>query len=347
MKSEITHSNDSMPVLITQVSDPAWARLKAYYERWAHFPPSWTNLKTRKAHWWNERGAVAFQRFGQTLVVAGEPVSHVSPQDVFDEFLCWARDQGLKATGYYTSEHIESGEMNRVPCGTATLVDLRNFATQGRERSELRRSFNQGARAGLRVEEVDAHKLSKNRDKLFAAYREWRKRKGRLKIEFFLSEPDFKPDPLIGTLERHWVCWNGDRVDAYVSMLPYRKGESVAYYVDHLIQNPRGHRFALDYLVAEIFLNLHRECVPEVSLGFNAFADCPFSLHPRGIFWFLEKNNWFYNASGLRYFKNKFGLSTEVRRYLWKAPWTPGWQAYWSIAQTSFSIHPFHARGVN
>lgn len=309
-----------------------WMSLKEHYRKWATYPPSWTNIKTQKWHWWGDQGAVAFSPVGRVLVVAGEPLGPGEKCDILKEFLNWAHSLGFRCTGYYTAPDLKSPGIKRTFCGTASLIHLRDFTLQGKKRGELRRALNQGARSNLQVEEiVSAPDKAKARPFLQHAYFVWRRTKGAFKIGFFLSE-DLQSS-LVADVEKWWVCWEKGEVAAYLTLLPYTSESGQrSYYVDQLIKNPSAHKFALDYLLARVLESLASSSVDQLSLGLNAFADCRLGLGTKGLMWGLGRLEFIYNSKGLRYFKNKFGLTMEEPRYLWRTKKTPAWMSWRSIA---------------
>jgi lysylphosphatidylglycerol synthetase-like protein (DUF2156 family) len=317
----------------------SWSQLSDYYKEWATYPPSWTSIKTQKWHWIGRDGVVAFSPVGSVLVVAGEPVGSGPKHEVMEQFLNWAQHLGFRCTGYYTTSEFQAPQIQKTFCGTASLVNLRDFTLKGKRREELRRALNQGLRSGLQVQLFQtSEEKERVRSQLVRAHNLWRKSKGPLKIGFFLSEEI--GSPLVEDVEKWWVCWEKDSVAAYLTLLPYRSstGET-CYYVDHLIQNPTAHKFALDYLLARVLEHLSQEDVVQLSLGLNAFADCSLGLGTKGLLWGLSHLEFAYNSKGIRFFKNKFGVTVEEPRYIWRTKQLSAFASWQSIVRATFIHH--------
>ena len=130
---------------------------------------------------------------------------------------------------------------------------------------------------------------------------EWLQQKGWFKIGFLLDsvQQAFKQK------ERRFVVLDeNDKLQAFLNLFSYANGTK--YYIQNLIQKPKGHKFALDFLISNLILLLESERVIELNFGF-----CPFqkviaqSWHEHAVS-LLGHFAPSYNPSGLYYFKKKF-----------------------------------------
>lgn len=269
------------------------------------FPLQSVALKSGKSFFWTEEGCVPFEKSKFALVMAGEPLapSHLK-NIVFQKFKDYGHSLKLPVCAYYVSGSFSPPGFRKMKVGQSSIVHLREFSLKGEKNKEIRRALNHGRRADLEFRELSGAEGRKVEEELFKLHRYWLKTRRGPQIHFLLSRPDLRSGG------RYFFVFEKGEISAFVSLYRYDHG----YYLDDMIQSPKGHRFALDFLIAQVLLLLEKEGVSELSLGFNAFEGVGthgFSLVLR----FLEQAQWPYKSQGLRAFKRKFN-GKEVSRYI-------------------------------
>ena len=279
----------------------------------AQFPLHQTFRKNEKKVFKSEKGKVFFEESYWHLVMAGEPV--VSPRfemaELLKDFLSFAKRRRKRVCGYYCSEAFNEMDLfQKRQIGTSTVLCLSNFNLKGREKRDLRRALNQGERDQLTFEEIKTG-TRKVDSKLDQLYQKWICTRRGPRIGFLLSPP------CIEKSDRCFAVWEKNELIAFVSLFAYEQEGKCSYYVDDMIHDPQGHRFALNYLLAEICLLLKKERVGHLSLGLNVFD----GMNRSGVLgWglsFFDFFQWPYKSKGLFLFKRKFSHRT-VPRYLIK-----------------------------
>jgi hypothetical protein len=278
------------------------------------FPPIFTHIKTGKNCFYKDGVAAAFEVTENCIVIAGDLISkYVGIQKIerherfYESLKKVANDNNKTVCGYYNSES-ESHPFKRKKMGTSSLIDMKKFTTNGYGARDIRYALNKGKKVDLKFFEVTGQK-SNFRIQVKSLYNHWLRSKKRPEIRFWLAPPSEQ------TLERWFVCYQGVRLMAFVSALPYKNG----IYIDNLLHAPGGHPYSLHYLLAKALLQLKSENVQEVSLGLNPFLGLkPCSL-TEWVLWLLGKTSILYNSQGIFDFKKKFSKN-HVDRYLFVNP---------------------------
>ncbi len=299
------------------------------------FPVNSSILIRDLSYFESDRGIVAYREVGGMRVVAGEPFDFKESMGVWQDFVRDSRKKNLKICGYYTSESFSWNEGVFIPCGTSSIVDLKNWDLKGAEFSESRRAINHKRRKNfeiLRLEEFKKREFAGK--KLLECFQEWKNQKPLLEVEFIISNqaPDFDE---ISSIEDWWVLLEGDQVSAYLSLLPYKSGK--AYYLDHLIQNPQGDKFALDALIVHVLQNCKERGALEFSFGLNPFDELDWRLPWESLVKMGQYVLPSYSAQGLNYYKSKFGSTDKKTRYLFYEQSMSPIKAFAAMARVSFN----------
>ncbi len=289
-------------------------------QRWVefnHFPPMAAILRTGLNLFLADKGVLAFSPGRTSNVIAGEPLTLVGRpgfnRELLDRFILWSHSQKRPVCGYYQSESQPSDHLTSHLAGTSTLIDLTCFDQLGRRFRDVRRAMNPLRTGKLTVREISDQKELWH-PKIELAYHTWLASKRGPTIGFILSPPRLA-HPL-SKHERWFLATEGPhQIEAFVSALPYFNENGTCWYLDHIIQMPRAHRFALDLLISQTLTRFRIEGAREASLGFNPFACLPKERILGCLFWFLRESELIYRGKGLRRYKKKFG-GHEIPRYL-------------------------------
>lgn len=261
--------------------------------------------KSNKLKFISEHGSVYFEESLQCFVVSGDPIVNQGSlvQDLMKDFVSFASNKKRAVCGYYFSKEFSiKNQLQFHKAGYSSFMNLQDFNLQGHSKRDLRRAISHGEKYGLKVKEISHAQKSKYYAAILKLEAEWLQSKKIPKIQFLLSSPkiNFKG----ADNERWFVVHKNNKLHGFVSIMPYKKGRS--FYVDHMIKAPQGNKFAMDYLLVNVFKKLKRLGVEEVSLGFNAFQGIiPQTFIELG-FWALGKVNWPYNSKGVYQFKSKY-----------------------------------------
>ncbi len=270
--------------------------------------------KTKKLIHSDQWGQLAYEKVGNTCVVAGDPAGRTlkSKATAFENFRQWAHANKFNVCGYYFSEEFSrSVPMNRHKAGVSLLLDLKSWNLKGGASEEARRSLRKGCNQQLEFVEVLQESLSEWDLALMQFSRDWRKSKGLFQVRFLLT-PLSRSLEFLSKGERLFVGHYRGELEAVVSVVSWAEG---CWYVDQLMQHPKGGRFALDFLLVNIIQQLKREGAKTLSFGF-----CPGVIHQSNSAVERTLKAWgkiklFYSPKGLYNFKKKYA-SQELDRYL-------------------------------
>lgn len=270
--------------------------------------------KTNKSIFSTPEGIVGYEERLNSFVVAGDPIGlEESPQDVFSEFYQWANKKKKPVCGYYFSEEFsKSVPLKRLQAGVSHFVDLKSFRLNGYKKRDIRRALNQAERSQLKWLEIPHEEKRSWLSRIHKLDSDWIKTRQGPRVHFLLSRPQVNEKS--SELERWIVVMNSEanRIEAFASVLPYG---THSYYLDHMVQNPKGHSFGMDYLLSELILQLKKEGAETLSLGLSPFWGID---RPKGyerLLKLMKHNSWLYHSEGLYHYKRKFS-SREEKRYI-------------------------------
>lgn len=277
-------------------------------EVFSKFPLDLVGLKTNKKVFEDVlNGWVFFEETSKQVIIAGEPVTKTKQNELMSSFISWAEKRQKSVCGYYVSEDFTHEYFDKYELGTSSVINLDSFTTKGYAARDIRRALNQGEKSNLYF--IEGCKKSISCDEIDSIYSNWRKSRRGPRVKFLLSPPN------IEICERVFCVRENEKIAALVSLFSYIKQGRKCYYLDDMIQHPRGHKLAMDFLLSSLILKLKREGALELSLGLNVFDGVGFNSRLKLYltpFCFLE---WPYRYRGLRKFKSKF-TKTRVKRYL-------------------------------
>lgn len=276
-------------------------------------PPQCVWKKTRKKFFHSKSGIVAYENWGQSWVMAGDPLAKSFELQVqcLEDFRAKAHLKKRSVCGYYFSKELAtSSALQFHKAGVSLFQDLKNWSLQGGASEEARRALRKGEESQLSYEEWGEEKVSQHEDEIQEFSRQWTRSKGWIQIGFLLSTWK-QTRAFIASGERVFICHHPQKgLQALVTIRVWQPGR---VYLDQMIQGPMGARFALDFLIVKVFQQLKSEGVEEVCLGF-----CP-GIIEKPQTW-IEKilKLWsrfriLYSPKGLYHFKKKYSAREEVR----------------------------------
>ncbi len=281
-----------------------------FIEKHSFYPLHKTHLKTEKSFKFFEKGLVCYEETSRAFVVAGDPVckNKTDIPKVLDQFVEWAKAQDKLVCGYYFSKYVADKSKSLVPyyAGVTLGSDLTKFKLAGGESKEIRRSLNYGQRRELNFVELSRSDYFELFFELKNLESKWFKNKSTFKkIKFLLSSIKLDNKKVS---DRHFVVRDKkNRIIAYISLDKFKEPKKqFSFYVDHMFQDPKQYRLALDFLIAKIIVQLKQEGHKYLDLGFCPFHKVkPKSLIEGGLY-LSSHINYLYNSKGVYKYKNKF-----------------------------------------
>ena len=328
------------------------SRIKEKLFKYGSFPLSLSYLSTQKKFYENSEGLVAHETRGQYFIMAGEPIVWGNLSLFFEKFFSDLKSKSLYLCGYYVSNEFKRTVLSNLDqlvgrslefekCGTSSIIELNEWELNGAQSTEVRRALNHSVKQGFEIRRMQGPQASLELSQsLRMCFDQWRQKKGILDIKFLITskppEPNFWND-----YEEWYICYHESEVIAYLSWLPYGQD---GRYLNQMIQNPNGHRFGLDALIAESLCDFKEQDVKEVSLGLNPFNSLSLGVDKRGLMkfasYFLPK----YSSEGLAYYKSKFGKTKQRPRYIFWEKEKGFMPASLAMTRASFD---FYRRGVS
>lgn len=284
--------------------------VQQFIEKNSFYPLHKTHLKTEKNFKFFDRGLVCFEETKAAFIVAGDPVckNKTDIPKVLDEFVAWAKIQGKLVCGYYFSQYVADKSKSLIPYHAGVTVgnDLIKFKLAGSEAKEVRRALNYGERRKLNFVELTRSDYFELFFELKSLESKWFNNKSTYKkIKFLLSSIKLDNQKVS---DRHFVVKDEkNKIIACVSLDRFKEpNKQLSFYVDHMFQNPKKYRLALDFLIAKIIVQLKKEGHKYLDLGFCPFQDVkPRSFIESGLF-LSSHIKYLYNAKGVYKYKNKF-----------------------------------------
>lgn len=203
-------------------------------------------------------------------ILAGDPVVWHEESFVkdFKELQELAAQRGKCLCGYYFSPEFQKNlsdkkyQIKWISMGVRSLTHHQTYSLRGYKKRDVRRAINQLMRSDLEFKELSYAEKKKYFYEICELESQWLKKKTNLfkkRIGFLLSPPqlDFR-----GHEKERWfvVQHPAKGIQAFVSFLPYKSRQ--CYYLDHLVQRPIGHKFAVDIALSQALLLFQKK-------GFN------------------------------------------------------------------------------
>lgn len=290
-----------------------------------YFPITSIYNKTHKKIFPKGDSYIAYEVLEKKVILAGDPkAKSLSEQlDVFKDFVNWSDKKNYKLCGYYFSAEFskalcEKFNFFRFQIGTSSFIDLSNYNLVGNEYKEVRRAINHAKKNQLEFKEITECKTEylKSIEQLSLDWEQNKKKSFFYKrIKFLLSRPQIN---FLNSENERWFIVKSKKgaSDAFVSFLPYSL-DNQHYYMDNMLQSPSGDKYAMDFLLSQVILKLKDENSKEICFGFNLARNLEKGRLIEVLFSYFFKTNFFYNAKGLGYFKNKFNTFEKKRYFIY------------------------------
>jgi phosphatidylglycerol lysyltransferase len=203
-------------------------------------------------------------------------------------------------------------KFKKLKIGDEAIVDLREFALEGKRMKHLRHYVNQMEKMGMRVRFEEPPISDEILGQVKEVSDEWLKIPGRRERGFTM-----------GTFDRHFlrssplalVADAGGRLLAFMNIIPsYFPGETTIDLMRHRREAPDG---VMDYLFIRLFARQKEKGFTRFNLGmapmsgFREGEDA--SAEERAVHYFLQRLNFLFSYAGLYQYKKKFATSWEPR----------------------------------
>jgi phosphatidylglycerol lysyltransferase len=200
----------------------------------------------------------------------------------------------------------------KLKIGDEAIVDLREFALEGKRMKHLRHYVNQMEKMGMQVRFEEPPISDELMDRVREVSDEWLKIPGRRERGFTM-----------GTFNRHFLRSSPlalaadiqGRVQAFMNIIPsYRPGETTIDLMRHRQDAPDG---VMDYLFIKLFARQKEKGFTRFNLGMAPMSGFQegeeASAEERAVHYFLQRLNFLFSYTGLYQYKKKFASSWEPR----------------------------------
>lgn len=250
-------------------------------------------------------------------LVLGDPVGPVEAIHIpIREFAEMCRENGWKHAFYqtlpdYLPVYTALG-YRKLKIGDDAIVNLTQFALEGKEGKKLRSKVNQFEKQGITTEYFQPPLSDAVLTQAREVSDEWLQIPGRRERGFTLGmfEPEYvRSTPLFAVKDQD------GRFFAFANLIPsFCKGEVTIDLMRHRLQTPNG---TMDYLFIKLFLLSREQGFTRFNLGMAPMAG--FQEHEqatreeRAVHYFMQQLNFLFSFSGLRQYKAKFASFWEPR----------------------------------
>ncbi|MCU0548078.1 MAG: phosphatidylglycerol lysyltransferase domain-containing protein [Leptolyngbya sp. Prado105] len=290
--------------IIDEYGQTSLARLSLLPDKSYYFSPS-------------GKSVIAYVAKGRAAITLGDPIGHSDDRkEAIVSFREFCHQNDWFPTFYEvlpeTLPLYQSLGYRWVQIGEEAIIDLRTFNLKGKANQDFRTAINKLSKAGYQLQ-VYAPPID---DRLIARLKpvsdEWLKSKQGSEKQFSIGW--FNPEYLKGCHIAVIEDGNGDAI-AFSNLLSgYNRKEVTVDLMRHVDRAEKG---TMDFLFAEMLKHFQQE-------GYDSFN---FSLSPlagvgeaadaqrveKGLHYFFEHLNQFYNFKGLHQFKEKFRPRWEPR----------------------------------
>ena len=259
---------------------------------------------------------VAYATQKGVAIACGDPMA---PEAEFvravEEFLMYCRKNGWTPCIYEAAESrlpvYHSVGLRSLKIAEEALIDLPEFGLAGGARANLRAMVNKVAKTGAAIRQYDrqSHPDAVLDEQLEEISQEWLKEKKLSEMGFTLGR--FSLEALNGL--QVFVCGRDEKIDAFCTWLPYRRGEAVV--LDLMRKRQNAAAGTMDFLLAHSLLQLKALGRLEASLANAPLANVtgPTDTLERGVELLFENLNAFYGYKNLFKFKKKFAPRWQGR----------------------------------
>ena len=262
------------------------------------------------------RAMVAYATQKGVAIACGDPMApEVEFVRAVEEFLTYSRKNGWTPCFYEAAESrlaaYHSVGLRSLKIAEEALINLPEFSLAGGARANLRAMVNKVAKTGavIRQYQRKCHPDAVLDEQLEDISQEWLEEKKLGEMGFTLGR--FSLEAMNEILV--FVCGHGEKVEAFCTWLPYRRGEAVV--LDLMRKRQNAEAGTMDFLLAHSLLQLKASGRTEASLANAPLANVtgPADTLERGVEILFENLNAFYGYKNLFKFKKKFAPRWEGR----------------------------------
>ncbi len=270
----------------------------------------------------DQRGLIAYAIRGSAAITCGDPIA---PDEVFQlcikQFLEITQKSGWRPCFYEVAENrLEAYHqlgLKSLKIAEEAIVDLSQFSLSGNARANLRAMVNKAAKSGMEVRRYSRGEkpIAAVDEQLEEISEEWLSEKHLGELGFSLGRFSLEEISDIPV----FIASCGDRIEAFCSWLPYRRGEAVV--LDLMRRRKTAVAGTMDFLIAHSLKQLQSSSIREASLANAPLANVGEPKKPleRGVALLFENMNAFYGYKNLFRFKKKFAPRWEGRYLVYPA----------------------------
>jgi phosphatidylglycerol lysyltransferase len=203
-------------------------------------------------------------------------------------------------------------KFKKLKIGDEAIVDLREFALEGKKMKHLRHHVNQMDKAGMRFRYEEPPISDEFLSQVKEVSDDWLKIPGRRERGFTMGTYDerfLRTSPIVAAVD------GAGRMQAFLNVIPsYLPGETTIDLMRHRQDAPDG---VMDYLFIMLFARQKEKGFRRFNLGlapmsgFQAGEDA--SAEERAVHFFLQRLNFLFSYTGLYQYKKKFATYWEPR----------------------------------
>jgi phosphatidylglycerol lysyltransferase len=203
-------------------------------------------------------------------------------------------------------------KFKKLKIGDEAIVDLGEFALEGKRMKHLRHYVNQMEKAGVQLRDEEPP----NSDEILSQVKEvsddWLKIPGRRERGFTMGtfdERSLRASPIVAAVD------GAGRMQAFMNIIPsYYPGETTIDLMRHRQDAPDG---IMDYLFVKLFARQREKGFTRFNLGMAPMSGFQegenASAEERAVHFFLQRLNFLFSYTGLYQYKKKFATSWEPR----------------------------------
>jgi phosphatidylglycerol lysyltransferase len=298
------HDRKKARRIIDEYGKTSLARLSLLPDKSYYFSPS-------------GKSVIAYVAKGRAAITLGDPIGH--PEDLQEAIVSFREfcNQNDWFPTFYevlpeTLPIYQSLGYRWVQIGEEAIIDLHTFNLKGKANQDFRTAINKLSKSGYRLQVYHPPIADSLIARLKPVSDEWLKSKQGSEKQFSIGwfNPDYLKECHIAVVEDG----NGEAI-AFSNLLSgYNRKEVTVDLMRHLNRAEKG---TMDFLFAEMLKHFQQEGYDSFNFSLSPLAgvgESPDSQRvEKGLNYFFEHLNQFYNFKGLHQFKEKFRPRWEPR----------------------------------
>jgi phosphatidylglycerol lysyltransferase len=296
---------------------------KEIVEQYARTPLDLFKLWPDKSYFFSpsQRCVIAYRVADKTAIALGDPVGPEGEIGASARaFLEMCRENGWAAAFYQTLPdflpiYLRLG-MKKMKIGDDAMVDLSDFALQGKSKRELRSKVRQLEAIGIHTREFQPPVPDGIIAQLKAVSDHWLRIPGRRERSFTVGQfdPDYlRSTPVLVVLD------SAGTVLAFINLISVDSNEITGDLMRRRTDAPNG---IMDYLFIKLFLYARERGHARVSLGMAPMTGFDereeATAEERVIHGLFQRLDFLFSFRGLHHYKAKFATSWEPRYLIYR-----------------------------